>query len=192
MATTSEEREAQAQFDRASSYQTVWLNDVFRFRDKAIRLLRSGIRLGLFDILWMAFILALLLTIMFGLRHYLGLGGIILFDPIVIILLSVVAAWFIGRRVAHMSPLRRTTGEGTSVWLRQKIKLGTSIVRSKTRGDVSYNVSKSWINGEQVDVSVKEWLGSAPARRAPSFSSEDGNITAFVDLRPLGEQRVWE
>ena len=191
---TREEAEAQAQFDRASSYQTVWLNDVFRYRDKTRRLFRSGTRLGVFDILWILTIILVFNLIMFGLSSGLGLGSIIFFSPMVFMPISFVVGWWGGRRMAHISPLRRVTGEGTSTWLGQNMKKTSDLVRSRVVGDVAYNVAQSWDkeNQQYINVDAKEWLGSAPARRAPSFSSEDGNVISYVDLRPLGEQRAWE
>lgn len=186
-----EEMEAKEAFDRANSYAVTWLNDIFRFRDNPSRFLFTGVRLGLLDYVWMVIVLLFSLLLLVGLPSVLGLTDIFIFSPIITVTLSVILAWFLGRRVAHISPLRRQTGEGTGVWLGQKIKRTVSTTKASMGAGESYNTVSSWVNGELVDVPAREWLGSMPAPRSPSYSSEDGNETAYVELVPRGEQGIW-
>lgn len=185
-----DDRRAEQAFDRAQGTHTVWLNEVFRYRDSFWRVFGSGTRISGLDVFWMAIILIVWIGMGFLIRSVVG-NVWMLFDPFIIIAEGVIIAWFLGRRVAHMSPLKRKTGEGTSIWLVQQSKRVVARISSLFRGDVTYNVYPSFINGKWANVECVEWLGSAKAPRAPHYDSEENNAKSDLVIRPRGVQNNW-
>lgn len=108
--------------ERARTEGMVWLNSNFHNPVERHRMNRF-IRFHPLELIW-GVLSGGLVALILGLGAWkIGWSGpfFFLFYPLLIVLYSVIVGWN-GRKLAHLSPLRRVTGEGTATWLKIKIK----------------------------------------------------------------------
>lgn len=167
---------------QAQQCASLWMNDVFRFQDHSIRVGRF-FRITRMEIVWFLVVGVFVALVLLGFLSATGGGGVLFYvcSPMAIFIWSALAAWN-GRKIAHLSPLRRSTGEGTSVWLKFYIATLTRRLGVMFNYPVIENPSLSSAgtsDGRIREVVAVEWIGTVRATRAPW-------ITRIV-MNPAGE-----
>lgn len=175
---------------RATDTSSVWLNDVFRFRDSPFRLWKRGPRLSGLDVFFIVLLAVLWNLIWFSVRAVLKTDLFIFLDPINIILVSLLVGWFGGRRITYISPLRKKTGEGLGPWLNIQAREARARLGHQM-GTRQINYYKSYVNGEVRDVEAVEYIGTMPAPSMPHRDSRTGQSEHDVILYPRGVAYPW-
>lgn len=180
----------EAKINRALDFGNVWLNGVFRFSNPVRRLFgNKGPRVSKLEVVWS--IICGVLTALILTAGYMLIGDwgpfFILWSPFTILLWSAVAVWQ-GRRVAHMSPLRSRTNEGTGVWLLIMFKRVITRISFWFARPVQYNqciTNTGYENndGEPKVVECIQWIGTAKCPRAP-YNSDPLSTSKFISLIP--------
>lgn len=183
-------KDAVEAYNRAINGHALYLNDMFRFKDTPMRLFRTSVRLGFVDYFWMIVLFLAFIGVTTLLRSLFGTMWIVL-DPFVNIVEAGIIAWFAGRRIAHISPYRRKTGEGTSVWIFQQFRGLVNRVQAFLPRRIKYNTHRTFINGKYRDVECVEWIGTMKAPSMPDYSSEIDNKVSHHILYPRGVAKSW-
>ncbi|HZL80727.1 MAG TPA: hypothetical protein VFC06_02120 [Demequina sp.] len=172
----------------------VWLNRVFVKKATFSRIGSTDIRLSRFDVIVISVLtlvfLALSIPIIYGLMKIPGLDSRVNLWPLS--LLSLVAAWVAGRRLAKASPFSRFTGENIFDWAVVTADKSDTVLGRIVGHRVATNEVTTWISGQPRPVVAVEWIGSARAPDAPprTADSEDDDLVD-VTLRPYVESTDW-
>lgn len=178
-----------------AAYGYIWLNRVFVKRGSHFRLWKtSDIRLSKFEAVVMAVIalalMAVSVPIVMLLMKWSFIAESIWLWPI--LLINLVLAWMIGRRVAKASPYSRFTGENIFDWMTVTSDKRNTLLGRVVGHRVAVNEVTSWVNGKPQSVEAIEWIGSSRAPQAPPHTagmSDDALVT--VTLRPRTDQTNW-
>lgn len=157
--------------DRAENYGVIWLNSLFTHKFGKINL---GVRMPADEGFWTVFSF----FIMWGLFYLLSIPFRVapfldwLTSPITSFLLAGTCAFLWGRNLAHISPLRRETGEGTSAWLFLQLRGARTRISSLLGiSSAVYNMKETRFKGRVRRVEAIEWVGTRRARRAPRYDA---------------------
>lgn len=150
---------------RARAEGAVWLNSNFHNTVERHRMNRF-IRFHPLEMIWGVLSGGLVATILFLGTWKIGYSGpfFFFFHPLLVVFYSILVGWN-GRKLAHLSPLRRSTGEGTATWLRLKVK-GLIIVVSKffyssTGSSNKYVTFAATDAGNAMIMDAEEYIGTA-------------------------------
>jgi hypothetical protein len=180
-----------------------WLNDVLQFRDESTRLFSRrfkflNVRLTTVERVWVVMTFLVYTVVMFGISLviHLSIASLLLFKPIIPIE-GLAIGWYLGRWLAHVSPLRRYTGEGMSSWT--KLQGGRLMiwVRSWLGTPITYGMMRTEIGNSPSVVPCVEWLGTARAPSMPPATSlgtldlDDDDRDSFSDEEPFGRYVIF-
>lgn len=150
---------------RARAEGLVWLNSNFHNPVERYRMNRF-IRFHPLELVWGILSGGLVAAILYLGTWKIGYFGpfFFLFYPFLVALYAVIAGWN-GRKLAHLSPLRRATGEGTSTWLMLKLKdiiiAISKFFYSSTGSSNKYVTYAATDAGTPMVMDAEEYIGTA-------------------------------
>lgn len=187
MAGTDEDFYADSRIEmRAREEGLVWLNSNFRTRMDRIRFNRF-IRFHPLEVFW-GLSSALLVIVVLGAGYWkFGSDGplFFVFNPLVIFLYTVLALWN-GRKLAHMSPLRRQTDEGTATWLvlqlRRFVFWVSRLVYKNAGSSNLYMTIAATDSGIPRPLEADEYIGTARAPQSPRITDPQREYDSRMGL----------
>lgn len=190
MAKSEDEDTYEDRVYRARANGVMWLNSCFKLReaDKPIRLGSFG-RTSNLELFWMALSLSVSMLVFVGL-HY-GLTAIdapfrFMYSWISTVSFPFLLGWQ-GRKLAHFSPLRKTTGEGMGVYLKlriAKISNRLSWIGGKPTVYNTYETRMGASDYKIREMPAIEWIGTQRAPTAPHNITPVRLATAENDYAP--------
>lgn len=175
---SDEDREYQQAVQDMIDTGTIFLNPVFRIKAPRKRIGKKfAIQIEGTEAVWggvsalFAFSISFSIFVIMGREFPQNLLAQLIYSPMAWVVWSVFA-FFIGRRLAHISPFMEKSGEGASAWFRVAMRGNVNKIASKI-GLVPayYNPVLSVMRdpeGNEVRASMaKEYIGIAPAPSAP-------------------------